>query len=157
MRDVTIERTLGGIEEALPGHVFITQSTKVFARPDVSSFDWAQFRRGIAVRPLRAAGPFTQITYEEWDRFPVGAYITYQITGWVPSDILATVQRRTFYHLTTEAETPASWDHFADNHTFQVFWAPTANLPRLTEFQQRWLDYVLEDLSRPNKSKSSHK
>ena len=104
-----------------------------------------EFRRGIAVRPLCAAGRFTQVTYDEWDTFPVGGFLTYQIPGWAPSEILASVQHRTFYHLTTEADTPASWAHFADNHTFRVFWAPLTDVPRLTEHQQCWLDYVMHD------------
>ncbi len=110
LRHVTIERALGHVEETLPGHLFVAHATRVYARPDTSSFDWAEFRRGIAVRPLRAAGPFTQVTYEEWDTFPVGGALTYQITGWVPSDVLAIVQRRSFYHLTHQGRDPSLVD-----------------------------------------------
>ena len=146
LRDVTIERALGHIDETLPGRLFVMSATRVYARPDPSSFDWAEFRRGIAVKPQRVAGTFTQVSYEEWDAFPVGEYITYQITGWVPWEGLAAKQRRHFFHLKAAGGGPLAWTHFADSHVFQPFWAPLHALPRLIEFQQRWLEHVTGEL-----------
>ena len=146
LRDVTIKQPLGSIEETRPGHVFIALPTKVYARPDVSSFDWAQLRRGIRVRLLREAEGFTQVTYEEWDRFPNSQYVTYCISGWVPTGALSAVQHRYLFHLVAASDGPRSWTHFADSHTFEPFWAPLDALPRLVEPQQRWLDYVMRNL-----------
>ncbi len=146
LRDVAIRCRIGCVDETLPGRVFVAHATEVYSRPNIGSFDWAHFRRGIAVVPLRTAGAFTQVTYEEWDSFPGGDYITYRITGWVPSDTLSAAQRRHFYHLTTIGDGPASWSQAADGHVFEPFWAPLAALPLLIAPQQQWLDGVLDDL-----------
>ena len=143
---VRIVRGLGQIEETLPGHVFVTRRTKVYARPDPASFDWAEFRRGIAVIPERDSGAFRQVTYEEWDRFPAGEYITYRITGWAPADALSPSQRRHYFHLTAEAGGPPAWTQAADNHVFEPFWARLNALPPLVEPQQGWLDHVMRNL-----------
>ncbi len=142
-----IIRHIGWHDELPPGatHV-ILHPTAVYSRPDLTSFDWARFRRGIAVRLLRrstgVAISFAQITYEEGDRFPNPTYITYQITGWVPEDALASTNRRHFFHLACEEETPAHWSLYTDNHTFQPFWAPFANMPEIITPQREWLNYI---------------
>ncbi len=146
LRDVIVVRGLGYIDEGQPGRIFTARRTPVYARPDAGSFDWAEFRRGIAVKPLRQAAGFTHVTYEEWDRFPDRQYITYCITGWVPDDTLSPTQRRYLFHLEAPADGAATWTQPADNHEFQLFWAPLSALPPLIAFQQRWLDYVMYEL-----------
>ncbi len=144
---VRIVHHIGWRDELPPGatHV-ILHPTVVYSRPDPTSIDWARFRRGIAVRLLRRsvddARGFAQVTYEEGDRYPDPTYITYQITGWVPEDALASANRRHFFHLACEEETPAQWSIFTDHHTFQPFWAPLASLPEIVAPQREWLDYA---------------
>lgn len=146
LREVVVVRGLGHMDEGKPGHIFIARRTRVYARPDLGSFGWAEFRRGIAVKPLRQAAGFTQVTYEEWDRFPDGQYITYSITGWAPDDALSPSQRRYLFHLEAPTDGPAAWTQTADNHEFELFWAPLSALPPIVEPQQRWLDYVMHEL-----------
>lgn len=123
----------------------ILHPTKVYARPDPASFDWAEFRRGLPVRQLRPSGDWAQVTYEEGDRYPGPTYLSYVITGWVPESTLADMNRRHFYHFNLIESVPDTWAKAADNHTFTFFWAPLYQLPEgLT--QRAWLDYVLNSL-----------
>jgi ADP-ribose pyrophosphatase YjhB (NUDIX family) len=146
LRDLALVRGLGYVDEEQPGHIYIARRTRVYARPGVGSFAWVEFRRGIAVRPLRRAAGFTQVSYEEWDRVPDGEYITYNITGWTPDDALSPSQRRHFFHLQAPADGPSAWTQAADNHEFQLFWAPLSALPPIIAPQQRWLDDAMHRL-----------
>ncbi len=145
---VRIVRHIGWRDELPPGatHV-ILHPTAVYSRPDPTSSNWARFRRGTAVRLLRHAAGFAQITYEEGDRYPDPTYITYQITGWVPEDALAGANRRHFFHLACDEETSTRWSVFTDHHTFQPFWAPLANLPEIVAPQGEWLEFIKNDIS----------
>ena len=69
LAEVFVVRSLGIIDKALPGRIYVARRTKVYARPELGSFNWAEFRRGIAVRPLRATEWFTQITVEPQQRW----------------------------------------------------------------------------------------
>jgi ADP-ribose pyrophosphatase YjhB (NUDIX family) len=144
--DLTLIQSLGHVDEEEPGHIYIARRTPVYARPDVGSFAWAEFRRGIAVKPLRRAAGFTQVSYEEWDRIPDGAYITYCITGWTPDDALSPSRRRHFFHFEAPAAGPSVWTQAADNHTFELFWTPLATLPPIIAPQQGWLDHAIHRL-----------
>ena len=147
LQNVRIVAYIGHRDEAPPGatHV-IAQTTRVYARPDRSSFHWAELRRGIRVTAERREGAFTQVTYEEWDRFPNPTYVTYRITGWVPSQALCATMRRHFFHLALEGEAPREWAHDADSHTFRLFWAPLGSLPPVVEPQSEWVPYVRDEL-----------
>jgi ADP-ribose pyrophosphatase YjhB (NUDIX family) len=144
--DLTLIQSLGHIDEGEPGHVYIARRTHVYARPNVGSFAWAEFRRGIAVKPLRRAAGFTQVSYAEWDRVPDGEYITYCITGWTPDDTLSSSRRRHFFHFQAPAGGPSTWTQIADNHEFQLFWAPLSALPPISAPQQGWLDHIMHGL-----------
>jgi 8-oxo-dGTP pyrophosphatase MutT (NUDIX family) len=121
----------------------ILHSTKVHARPDHSSAAWAELRRGIAVSLQRQQNGFAQVTYDEGDRFPDPSYISYQITGWVPEEMLASTNRRKFFHLELVGDAPDSWEQFSDNHLFALFWARLDNLPEIISLQREWLDYAI--------------
>ena len=54
----------------------IATATTVYARPDVTSFDWAHLPRGIWVTVERHQGSFTQIKMIEYDRVPDPQYIS---------------------------------------------------------------------------------
>jgi 8-oxo-dGTP pyrophosphatase MutT (NUDIX family) len=136
-----IRRYLGCLDEALPERYrLIGAPTKVFSRPDPSSFDWAQFRRGITVRLDRPSGDFTQVTYEEFDRIPDPDYVTYRITGWVPNHTLAETGKRHFFLLAYEGPSRDRWETDTDHHRFTLFWAPVAALPPLIPPQDAWLN-----------------
>jgi 8-oxo-dGTP pyrophosphatase MutT (NUDIX family) len=120
----------------------IASATKVYARPDRTSFDWAALRRGIGVRLLRQQDGFAQVTYDEWDHIPECNYISYQITGWVPEESLALACRRTFFHLALVGAAPDEWDQFSDNHRFHLFWAPWDALPEIVTPQAEWVALV---------------
>jgi 8-oxo-dGTP pyrophosphatase MutT (NUDIX family) len=134
---------LGCVEEKLPaGQRIIAEPTRVYARPDRASFDWAYIRAGIAVAVRRRASGFSQITYQEFDRVPEPQYVTLRITGWVPDETLADTRRRHFWHLVFDGRSAERWSVHADNHVFRPFWAPLDGLPPIIPPQDRWLDYL---------------
>ena len=143
----TICRYLGREEERLPeGQRVIAAQTKVYARPDATSFDWAYLRKGIHVAVNRQEGGFTQVTYEEPDRVPDPQFITMSITGWVPDGVLADTRVRHFFHLEVDVPTKERWTSFSDNHTFTLFWAPLSDLPEIIAPQDGWLAYLRRGL-----------
>ncbi len=121
----------------------------VYARPDPTSFDWAQFPRSlmVAIEGHHANG-FTQVIYIEPDHEPdpLGSssptFTTYQITGWVEDDALTDRQIRHFYVLNFSGETPECWPVQTDHHVFTLFWAPLDNLPDIVYPQNIWLDVL---------------
>ena len=89
LTSLSMRQYLGCTEERLPARQrIIVEPTKVYARPDVTSFDWAQLRKGIPVALVRRSGDFSQVKYEEFDRVPNPRYVTMGITGWVPDRVL---------------------------------------------------------------------
>jgi 8-oxo-dGTP pyrophosphatase MutT (NUDIX family) len=143
----TIRRYLGSDSRTLPeGQRIILAPTKVYARPDATSFDWAYLRKGIQVTVNRQESGFTQITYEEPDRVPDPTFITMSITGWVPDGVLADAWERHFYQLEYVGPSGERWTAFSDNHTFTLFWAPLSNLPNIIPPQDKWLVYLRRGL-----------
>jgi 8-oxo-dGTP pyrophosphatase MutT (NUDIX family) len=148
LANVRVVKMIGQIDE-LPSeasHV-ILQTTKVYSRPDLTSFDWATLRRGIEVQLKRQENGFAQVTYTENDRYPNPAYISYQITGWIPEEILAGSKRRYLYHLMLEGEAPDTWEQPSDNHRFQLFWAPLSNLPDIIPPQRKWWELAVNEFN----------
>ncbi|MFN2241802.1 MAG: NUDIX domain-containing protein [Anaerolineae bacterium] len=136
----TICRYLGNDTGSLPeGQRIVLAPTKVYARPDLTSFDWAYLRKGIQVTVNRQERGFTQITYEEPDRAPEPTFITMSITGWVPDGVLTGTWERHFYQLEYAGPARERWTAFSDNHTFTLFWAPLSNLPDIIPPQDKWL------------------
>ena len=147
MTDLCLVGCIGQRDELPPGfsHV-ILHTTRVFSRPDRISFDWAELRRGIAVRLLRREYGFAQVTYEEGNRFPNHDYISYQITGWVPEEALAQANRRYLFHLELVGAAPEGWEQLSDNHRFRLFWASLDDLPEIIPPQREWLDLARDEL-----------
>lgn len=141
---VSIRQYLGCAEDRLPeGQGIIVEPTKVYARPDLASFDWAHLRKGIpVVLSGRRADGFSQVTYEEFDRVPDPQYVTMCITGWVPDDVLTNVRKRHFFHLEFHAHSQDRWTVDADNHRFTLFWAPLADLPGIIHPQNEWIEFL---------------
>lgn len=141
---LSIREYLGCEEGQLPnGNWVILTSTRVFARPNITSFDWAYLRRGIQVKILRTIGGFSQVTYEEVDDLQDPQYISMQITGWVPDHTLTSTSKRHFFLLDLNGNTAESWTVFTDNHTFTLFWVPLADAPRIiSPYQRAWLEFL---------------
>ena len=140
---LTVSHYLGALEIRVPsGHKVIGQRTTVYARPDASSFDWAYLRRGLQVRIERESDEYTQVTFEEFDRIPEPQYVTYQITGWVSNQALASSITRHFYVLSCELPTSDHWSIQDDYHSFDLFWAPLTSLPSVVSPQDEWLDML---------------
>ncbi|MEK3916197.1 NUDIX domain-containing protein [Paenibacillus sp. FSL H7-0331] len=137
---------IGKQEINLLGKYIVFQKTKVFSRPDLSSSQWAEIRRGITVQQERRHGEFVQVSYIEGDKYPDPNYITYQITGWVEESHLASKVSRHFYHFHSNSNLN-KWEQEADNHTFKLFWSPLDELPEIVSPQNEWLKYVLNDLN----------
>jgi 8-oxo-dGTP pyrophosphatase MutT (NUDIX family) len=143
MDSATIRRYLGGDKGTLPeGQRMIAAPTKVYARPDATSFDWAYLRKGIQVTVSRRESGFSQVTYEEPDRVPEPRFITMSITGWVPDGVLADTVLRHFYQLEYCGASQERWTAFADSHAFTLFWAPLSNLPEIIPPQDEWLAFL---------------
>ncbi len=142
-----IRRYLGREERSLPeGQRIIAAPTKVYARPDTTSFDWAYLRRGIQVDVSRRERGFSQVTYTEPDRVPDPQYTTMSITGWVPDTVLADTIVRHFYHLEVSGHSAQRWTSVSDNHTFTLFWAPLSDLPEIIPPQDEWLAFLQRGL-----------
>jgi hypothetical protein len=144
VRDVTIDQYLGLPQIVLPDtQRMMIEPTRIYARPDRMSFNWIQLGRGITVNVERHSGDFTQITYQEWDRQAEPAYVSYQITGWVPSAVLSQKHRRHFFTPMTSDTTPERWQHTAEQVLrFTLFWAPLDALPPIRPSQAAWLDML---------------
>lgn len=145
LHDVVIERYLGMQETVLPeGQRMLLEPTNVYARPRVPSLSCAQLGRGIILNLEREHESFAQITYQEWNREATPAYVSYQITGWVPKRALAHTYRRHFFTLTSSEPTPERWQTLAEGvHHFTLFWAPLDALPAIRSSQRAWLDPLL--------------
>jgi 8-oxo-dGTP pyrophosphatase MutT (NUDIX family) len=140
---LSIFRYLGRTEETLPAEQrIIADPTAVFVRPDVTSSDWAYLRRGIAVRLNRYADGFAQVTYEEFDNLNNPQYVTLNITGWVPVEVLAENRQRHFFQLENRGHPAERWTVFADHHHFSLFWAPLTALPTIIPPQNEWLEFL---------------
>jgi 8-oxo-dGTP pyrophosphatase MutT (NUDIX family) len=147
LRDLEIRRLIGQMDTLLDySHRVVLRRTRVYARPDRQSFDWAEFRPGIAVSCHRTEAGFSHVTFSEGDRYPVRSYVSYQITGWVPSSALTRRLRRYLYHLTVRGTCPDRWSNQDENHLFQLFWAPLDTLPDVVEPQRAWLDFATTTL-----------
>ena len=145
LTSLTLHRILGAATEILPAKQrIISQATPVYARPDMMSFDWARLRRGITVEVERQVDGFSQVTYIEYDRLDDPQFITYQITGWVPTERLAEKRVRHFFHFEYKGVQIEPWWIEADNHRFRLFCAPLTELPTIVKPQDKWVDVLLQ-------------
>ncbi|HEY3798888.1 MAG TPA: NUDIX domain-containing protein [Caulobacteraceae bacterium] len=143
LADFGAPRDVGVLTERLaPPTLAIAETTPFYFRPHAGSVCWGTIRRGFIVREERREAGFVQITYEETDRSPDPQYITFRITGWVAEAATARLRRRYFYVVPFAGETPDSWPHTADNHTWTLFWAPVSALPAIIPPQDQWVPYL---------------
>jgi 8-oxo-dGTP pyrophosphatase MutT (NUDIX family) len=146
--DLPPGRFLSAVEPPLPDEHYLTiTTTRVYSRPDPTSFDWASIRYGILVRVHQIGPEFAHVTYAERDPHTDPAAVTFQITGWVPTGVLTRRLTRYFYHFPYHGRTPATWWVDTDNHRFRLFWAPLDQLPAIVEPQRWWVDVLTHALA----------
>ncbi|MEJ2759518.1 MAG: hypothetical protein P8046_13640, partial [Anaerolineales bacterium] len=144
---VPITADLGYRDTLLPpDRAVLIHPTRVFSRPDPSSFDWIDVSHGLWLDVLRKQDGYTQVRYREPDNLPDLNYYTYEFTGWVPDEFLSQTQRRYFYLLSFSGQTPVRWKVNSDWHTFTLSWAPLDDLPELISPQDTWLEVLLSHL-----------
>ncbi|WP_217589830.1 NUDIX domain-containing protein [Lentibacillus saliphilus] len=146
LKEFVSSKSLGKQEQNLEGKYIIFDKAKIYSRPDTSSFQWAEIRRGITVLHERSQEEFVQISYKEGDKFPEPNYITYQITGWTKKSKLASFVTREFFHLQSYSLLD-EWEIETDNQKFNLFWSPLDNLPQIVSSQSEWLDYLLNEIN----------
>ena len=145
--NLTIEKLIGHRDTIMPaGKAVLVAPTTVFSRPDSGSIDWINLQPGMWLDVLRKKDGYTQINYEEPDQLPDPNFTTYQITGWVPDDVLSNLQRRYFFRFLFIGKTPFTWKVNTDHHTFTLRWYPLDDLPQLISPQDNWLRVLTEDL-----------
>jgi 8-oxo-dGTP pyrophosphatase MutT (NUDIX family) len=134
---------IGHDETQLPSNqAIVVPPATVYARPDVSSFDWIQIRSAVEVQVLRQEPGFSQITYIENDCEPSPNYVSMQITGWIRREFLAQRRIRYFFYLEYDQPTAPDWQTFSDHHTFRLFWHPLDRLPSIIPPQDSWVKYL---------------
>lgn len=147
LKDLPITAELGYRDTILPpDKAVLTHPTKVFSRPDPSSFDWIDVSPSLWLEVHRRQNGYAQITYKEPDQLPNPSYNTYQFTGWVPEEVLSQQQRRYFFLFSFPGRTPPTWKVNSDYHTFTLFWAPLDALPKLIPPQDKWMKVLQEYL-----------
>lgn len=139
-------KNIGQHEQKLKGSYITFDKAKIFSRPDMASFQWAEIRRGITVLHERTQGEFVQVTYKEGDKFPDPNYITYQITGWTEQSKVASKVTRQFYHLQSNCLLD-EWEICTDNHIFKLFWSPLDNLSQIVFPQNEWVDILYNEIN----------
>jgi 8-oxo-dGTP pyrophosphatase MutT (NUDIX family) len=143
LEGLNLEASLGSsTERPVIGDHFIARATTVYSRPDLASVDWARYRCGLTVRFLRRINGFAHVSFEEPNCWPDPQFTTYQITGWVPEEVLVETALRHFYLFSYKEKTPKNWLVPIDNHIFKLFWAPLNHLPDIIEPQAPWLEFL---------------
>lgn len=131
---------------ALGRRVVVAQAP-VYARSDITSFNWAYLPRGAWVTALREVECFMQVQYVEPDRWPDPTYNTMEITGWVRAEHLTCQVRRYFYWFEFTGDSAITWTQFTDNHEFTLLWANPAQLDDIAPPQDAWVGRLLVALN----------
>lgn len=144
LTDLPPGRHLATQKETLPGnHYMMAITSRVYSRPEPTSFDWATIRNGLVVEMHRREAGYAHVTFADLYRRADPPYVTYQITGWVPVEVLTREVTRYFYHFLYQGQTPDTWPVDIDYHRFRLFWAPLASLPAMIPYQRKWVDLLI--------------
>ena len=146
---VKIERFPGYIENELgENERIVAKTTPVYVNPSLNSITYKEeLTRGLTVNYNSKHKKFTHVSYVEYDSIPDPTYIRCKITGWVPSENVSARKTRYFFQLTALEETAEEWEVKGDpGHVFKLFWAPISATPRIVSPQDKWLDYVYEEI-----------
>lgn len=135
----TINRTLAGDQRALLQNANFLIGPQRKAKP-------LNFRlgRGNWLRVLDEVDGFAEVVFEESDLNFDPPKVQTRISGWLPTEILATQMERAFFHFALTTPTPEKWDQAADRHIFALYWVPLVPKPTLVQGQHAWLDYVYD-------------
>ncbi len=149
LRLVKIEKILGCIENELgENERIIAKTTQVYTNPGLSSIAYQEeLTRGLTVNYHSKHKDVTHVTYIEYDSVFNSTCIRCKIAGWVPSEHLSARKIRYFFQLTTLEETAEEWEIASDRgHIFKLFWTPISSAPPIIPPQDKWLDYVCEEI-----------
>jgi 8-oxo-dGTP pyrophosphatase MutT (NUDIX family) len=149
LRNVKIEKSLGCVENELgENERIIAKTTQVYSRPSLSSIAYKEeLTRGLTVNYNSKHKEFTLVSYIEYDSLSNAACIRCNVAGWVPSEHVIARKTRYFFLLTTLGETAQEWEVNGDReHVFKLFWAPISATPPIIPPQDKWLDYVCEEI-----------
>lgn len=151
LQHVKIDKYLGYFENELEQHQrIITRTTKVYIKPDLTAVPYKdKLTRGLTVYYHSTREDFTYISYIEYvfDKYFKPTHIDHNITGWVPNENLSAEKKRHFFHLSTQEETADAWELESDlGHIFKPHWTPLSPKPNLIPPQDKWLDFVYEEL-----------
>jgi hypothetical protein len=94
------------------------------------------------VEVLRHSAGFTQVRFEETDRYVDPQFASYTITGWVPNETLTNRRIRHFYLFDALIPTPDHWLVSVDYTVFDLFWASLKKLPPIIPPQIGWLRWL---------------
>ena len=151
LQHVKIEKYLGCFENELESNEKITtETTRVYNEPNLSSIPYKQkLTRGLTVDYHSMQADFTHISYieYEYDKLYKPKCININITGWVLNEHLSAEKKRHFFHLSTQEETADAWELESDlGHIFKPYWTPLSPKPNLIPPQDKWLNFVYEEL-----------
>lgn len=151
LQHVEIEKYLGCFENELTSNErIITETTLVYDEPNLNGIPYKQkLTRGLTVDYHSTQEDFTHISYieYEYDELYKPICININMTGWVPNDNLCAQKKRHFFHLSTQEETADTWELESDlGHIFKPYWTPLSPKPNLIPPQDKWLDFVYDEL-----------
>ena len=127
---------LGYQETHLPNELaIILPPATIYARPNVTSFDWICIRSGVQVQVMQKTDEFSQITYIEHDQVPESNFVSMQICCVSSASPIST-------RLIFEGPTKPQWEVFSDHHHFRLFWASLDQLPDIIPPQDGWLNFL---------------
>ena len=148
---VKIENYLGCFENELENNQrIIAETTQVYIEPNLNAIPYKRkLPKGLTVDYLSTQEDFTRISYieYEYDKFHKPIYIDTNITGWVPNENLSPQKKRHFFLMSTQEETKDAWELKSDmGHIFKPYWTPLSPKPKIIPPQDRWLDFVYEEI-----------
>ena len=149
LRNVKIEKSLSCVENELgENERIIAKTTQVYSRPSLCSIAYKEeLTRGLTVNYNSKHKEFTLVSYIEYDSLSNAACIRCNVAGWVPSEHVIARKTRYFFLLTTLGETAQEWEVTSDRgHIFKLFWTPISSAPPIIPPQDKWLDYVYEEI-----------
>ena len=149
LRVVKIEKSIGCIENELEENErIIAKTSRVYTNPSLNSNVYKEeLIRGLTVNHDATYKDFTHVSYVEYGSVTNPTCIRCKITGWAPSENLSARKTRYFFQLTALEETTEEWEVKGDRgHVFKLFWSPISPAPPIVPPQDRWLDYVYEEI-----------
>ena len=148
---VKIENYLGCFENELENNQrIIAETTQVYIEPNLNAIPYKRkLPKGLTVDYLSTQEDFTHISYieYEYDKFHKPTCIDANITGWIPNENLSAEKKRHFFLMSTQEETEDAWELKSDmGHIFKPYWTPLSPKPKIIPPQDRWLDFVYEEI-----------